>query len=292
MVESPRTCLRVNLVRQPVKDSSSRAHQFARLWLDHLRSQSDLQLDDCFVEIDCGELPAGHSGLGSGTQLAQSTAAGINRLLGLPPSRVIDVARVLDRGQRSLIGSLGFEHGGLIVDRPLSLDTKPGSSIDYLAARVALPDDWRVLLIRHPAAVRTFGDREKALFSGFEKRLCPEAVILESWIENAIVPAATSGDFAGFCQAVYEYGRLSGEYYRAIQGGPYNGPFVTGIVEKVRSMGVCGVGQSSWGPVVFAWCSDQDQANAVAGALQQLMGISTMIEISQVRNLPAEIELN
>lgn len=292
MLESPCTRLQMRRVDEPVDDPASRARQFARLWLDYLSSQSDLRIDDCFVEIDCGELPVSHSGLGSGTQLAQATAAGINRLFGLPPTSALEVARVLDRGQRSLIGTLGFENGGLIVDRPGLRTPANVSGIEGLAARVALPDDWRVVLIRHPGAKRTYGQRERALFNELRNRPCPESTTLEGLIDNGLLYAANARNFHEFSDAVYEYGRLSGEYYREIQGGPYNGPIVNGIVEDVRRMAVRGVGQSSWGPVVFAWCSDQDQASAVANALQHSLDESTVIETTRVRNLPADIKLN
>ena len=292
MLESPCTRLQLRQVDQSVDDPSNRAQQFAGLWLNYLRCQSNLGIDDCFIAIDCGKLPASHSGLGSGTQLAQATAAGINRLFGLPPASALEVARVLDRGQRSLIGSLGFEHGGLIVDRPLLRATATESGNEFLAAQVFLPEEWRVVLIRHPGSTRTFGQRERVLFDELGKRPCPECITLEGLIDNGLLPAANAGNFADFSNAVYEYGRLSGEYYREIQGGPYNGPVVNGIVDNVLRLGIRGVGQSSWGPVVFGLCSDQDQACAIAHALRQSLDESTAIDISQVRNLPAEIKSN
>lgn len=292
MVESPRTCLRMSLIRQLVKKASNRTEKFSRAWLDHLRNQSGVSFDQCFVDTVCIEMPPRHAGLGSGTQLAQATAAGINRLLGLPPANAIEVAHVLDRGQRSLIGSLGFEHGGLIVDRPFASFGPPCCSNDCLSDRVMLPNDWRVILIQHPATKRTFGNREEMLFKLLEQRPCPEAVILESLIKDALVPAARRAEFSGFCEAVYEYGWRSGLYYREIQGGPYNGRVVTEIVDLVRKTGVQGVGQSSWGPVVFAWCSDQDQASSICRQLRQSMDSGAVIEVTRVRNEPAEVLLN
>jgi beta-RFAP synthase len=285
MLDRPNTRLHVEQASPVTSGPSARAMIFAEQWLAHLEAARPM------LRIEVTEMPGEHCGLGSGTQLAQATAAGVNCLLGLPPASVVEVAQVLDRGQRSLIGSLGFQYGGLIVDRPLTSLQEQDPSDDCLAAHVCLPDHWRAVLVHHPAGARTFGVRERALFDQLEKRSGSEALALESMIEGQIVPAAEAGDFTEFSKAVFEYGWLSGKYYHAIQGGAYNGPIITGIVERVRRLGIEGVGQSSWGPVVFAWCPDRDQAINVAARLQEMLDSSVAIEIAPVRNRPADVLL-
>ena len=66
-----------------------------------------------------------------------------------------------------------------------------------------------------------------------------------------MVPALVDDDLDSFGEAVYEYNRLAGEMFQSVQGGIYANAWVEATVEKLRAMGIKGVGQSSWGPVVF-----------------------------------------
>ena len=60
---------------------------------------------------------------------------------------------------------------------------------------------------------------------------------------------------------MYRFGRRAGLCYAAVQGGPYGSPRVEMLVERIRSFGVAGVGQSSWGPTIYATCRDQTEAD-------------------------------
>ena len=60
----------------------------------------------------------------------------------------------------------------------------------------------------------------------------------------------------------------AGEPFAADQGGPYAGPAVTGLIDKLRAWDFAGVGQSSWGPTVFAFAPDHSTAGALAAKLR------------------------
>ena len=51
---------------------------------------------------------------------------------------------------------------------------------------------------------------------------------------------------------MYELNARAGDAFAAAQGGRYAAPAVTALVARLRGLGVKGVGQSSWGPTVFA----------------------------------------
>ena len=80
----------------------------------------------------------------------------------------------------------------------------------------------------------------------------------------AILPAAEAGDLEAFGEAVHEFNRRAGEPFAAAQGGPYASPAVAGLIGELRQLGVAGVGQSSWGPTVFAVVGDIDIALSLA----------------------------
>lgn len=285
MIEQPRTT--VHVARNPTaRDPDypvSRAERFARRWirsLDHSPREP--------LSVRLTESPPEHSGFGSGTQLAQAVAAGVNRVLDLPAPDGLQVARILDRGNRSMVGSLGFAMGGCLVD-----DANPASGqtglADVLQHRRAIPETWRVLLVRHQPTRRTFGERERAAFDRLGNGDGEAARHLEQLIDERILPALEAADFSAFGEAVFEYGQVSGNYYSEIQGGPYNGPHVTRIVDLLRGSGVQGVGQSSWGPVVFGWCRDDAQADAVARQIELQWGADCEVTGSGVCNVPAII---
>ncbi len=78
--------------------------------------------------------------------------------------------------------------------------------------------------------------------------------------ETAILPAAQAGDLEAFGEAVHEFNRRAGEPFAAAQGGPYASPAIAELIADVQTLGVRGVGQSSWGPTVFAVVADSDTA--------------------------------
>jgi predicted sugar kinase len=163
----------------------------------------------------------------------------------------------------------------------------PTGSGDAVGARIEMPADWRVVLVCHRDTPLVWGDREDTAFQSLAGTDDDRGTELESLIDQRMLPAARSADFDAFSDAVYEYGRLSGLYYRGIQGGPYNGPAVGRAVVCLREIGVSGTGQSSWGPTVFGWCRDEDHAAAAVRQLESRLGPGYERWISQVQNTPA-----
>ena len=197
--------------------------------------------------------PAEHVGLGVGTALGLSVALAVSLGERMPPD-ADEQALQVGRGKRSGIGLHGFRLGGFLIDAG-----KPtGARLPELAGRTAFPDDWRIVLVRPQVTERWAGDREQAAFDrprppGHPDRMAELAV-------SVLLPAARQADFNTFAPALGEYNRLAGEPFAADQGGLYAGPEVTTVVETLRSWGWSGVGQSSWGPTVFAICPDERTA--------------------------------
>lgn len=89
-----------------------------------------------------------------------------------------------------------------------------------------------------------------------------------------MLPALAERDLDGFGEALYEFNRLVGEAFRAVQGGIYAHPGSEELVAFVRREGVQGVGQSSWGPTLYAVVGDEEQAQWLARGLRQRFGFS------------------
>jgi len=215
-------------------------------------------------EVTVCEAPEQHMGLGSGTQLAMAVVSGLDRIVGHQTAPAGDLAAAADRSRRSSVGTYGFLQGGLIVE----LGKESTEPVGKLFCRCSFPDRWRWLLIRPerlPPAI--FGTEEQAAFARVPH--VPQEVRsrLAHLACEELVPAAKQAEFGRFSDALYEYGYLSGSCFSECQGGPYRGELLTRIVRQVRARGVMGVGQSSWGPTLFALLPDQDAAEELAADL-------------------------
>jgi len=196
-----------------------------------------------------------HAGFGSGTQLELAVARTLLALLGRSDYSAADLACWTGRGRRSAVGVHGFAHGGLIVEAGKRGD----EGIAPLVVHAVLPEEWRIVTVLPAGHSGLHGDAECRAFDQLpasdsaRDRLC-RLVLLE------MIPALRVGDFPMFAEAVYEFNARVGELFAPIQGGRYAQPLIADGIRKLRCLGVRGVGQSSWGPAIFALVEDEDRA--------------------------------
>jgi beta-RFAP synthase len=214
--------------------------------------------------------PAEHVGLGVGTQLSLAVARAILRLAGMPEPTVEQLAGLTGRGGRSGIGLHGFHLGGLIVDggRKGEIECPP------LLVRLKFPEDWSILIVQPPGERGLHGPLERRAFEnlplyapGVTDALC-RLVLLE------ILPAVIERDLQAFGAALGELQARVGECFSAAQGGIFTSAEATAIVEYLKRRGFVGVGQSSWGPTLYAFahCSEYDLVASVNG-LRERFGL-------------------
>jgi beta-RFAP synthase len=225
-------------------------------------------LPACRVHI---RAPRDHIGLGVGTQLGLSVAAALRRFLNLPDLPVETLAVDMHRGNRSAVGTHGFQHGGLIVDEGHC----GGASVGRLVTRRTVPETWRFVLVTPQAQRGLAGACESHAFTRLPP--VPDEVTRELWYitEHDMLPALERGDCGEFGDAVYRYGRLAGECFSAVQGGPFASREIADLIAAIRDYGVPGVGQSSWGPTVFAVCASLDAATALIECLRRKSNTQT-----------------
>jgi predicted sugar kinase len=108
-----------------------------------------------------------------------------------------------------------------------------------------------------------------------------------------MLPTLLQGDLDGFGEALYDFNLRAGQAFAAVQGGSYASRQVAELVAFVRRQGVRGVGQSSWGPAVFAVTKDPDQAMALADRLREhfRLGLAEVL-VTPARNCGAAVERN
>ena len=116
------------------------------------------------------------------------------------------------------------------------------------------------MLVSSPNDRGLSGDAEQHAFENLPPVPATVTERLQSLVIERMLPAARAADVDAFGDAIFEYGRLAGECFAPIQGGPYASPEVADCVAALRQLGAHGVGQSSWGHTVFAIVGDEDAA--------------------------------
>ena len=208
-------------------------------------------------------LAPAHNGLGSGTQSSLALAEGMCRVLDIDIDPNDLAVRVAGRGKRSAIGVHGYFGGGLIYE-----DADEPMPLNPIRSRIELPSDWRVVVMKPNEPTPTVsGTGEVDQFAALGRASRRQQTRLRETIENEILPAATAGNFADFSGAVARYNHAAGMLFADVQGGPYHGPAVTRLIDRCNGDGVRGVGQSSWGPGVFAWFESTTQANEFTASI-------------------------
>lgn len=213
-----------------------------------------------------------HTGLGSGTQLGLAVASGLAASWGLQCD-LATLARRVGRGLRSALGAHGFVHGGLLVEA----GKRAAHRLAPLVAQLAFPEPWRLVLILagKDCGDGIHGEREVQAFA--QLATCPASPeridVLCRLVLLGMLPALAERDLEAFGEAVYEFNRRVGEAFAPVQGGIYSSSQVAEMVAFARAQGIAGVGQSSWGPTVFAVAADNDQAEFLAAQLRGHFGL-------------------
>jgi beta-ribofuranosylaminobenzene 5'-phosphate synthase len=257
---------------------SGRVLEFARRFAATLRSP-DLLTPRHFL---VGQAAPEHAGLGTGTQLGLATA----RLLaeGSPVRPRADrLALLVQRGLRSALGVHGFEHGGFLVEA----GKLPESDlVSPLVARLPFPDDWRVLVAIPPHPAGLHGASEKEAFSVLAERPADESTTdsLCRLTLLGMLPAIQQLDVRAFGEALYEFNVRVGEMFAPVQGGVYSSGAVAELVTFLRGAGVAGVGQSSWGPAVFAVVGDGGKADDLAARVRERFPFGANVFVAKGMN--------
>jgi len=197
-----------------------------------------------------------HSGLGTGTQLAVSIAHGLDYLYGFQHP-LDQLALFVGRGKRSALGVHGFQRGGFLVDGGKRREDELGT----LVAQYPVSPDWRVLLITPPDTRGLSGPEEEQAFAELSAMPLEVSSSLCRLVLMEILPALQESDLHAFSRAIYEYGAMVGDYFAPVQGGRYADPRMRELVDWIRERGIEGVGQSSWGPTIFAFCESAELAS-------------------------------
>jgi len=226
-----------------------------------------------------------HIGLGSGTQMALAIGMGLNRFyeLGLT---VRDIAQLADRGVRSGIGIGVFEKGGLVLDggRGATTTTPP------LLAQMAVPDDWRFILVFDQRGQGLHGEQEINAFKQLPPFPRREAERLCYLLLMQAMPAVAEADLPKFGEVISELQTAVGEHFAPVQGGIFTSSEVAMAINWLKQQGAVAIGQTSWGPTGFCAVRGEDHAMQLVAQLQRQFASSHLnFMVVSARNQGAEI---
>lgn len=274
MVDRPRFVLRGRQADvDAIGGDDAGAVERVRRWLWELTKLRHVTANRCNIEppsvrIEVVESIPAHHGFGSGTQLALALADLLNA------QRIVfigDRAKTFGRGRRSLVGTLGHDHGGFVVDAG-------DSQAERFETRVVLrevPDSWRFVII-DPAASNTYsGATESEAFRTLPAMPGTVSNRLAELVTDAILPALTGSDFQAFAAGVAAFNRLVGMHFAPVQGGTYAEPLIRELALTLRDTDWPHLAQSSWGPAAVVFCEDQDSAEALTAFLEGVLPRNT-----------------
>ena len=285
MVDDPGIQLeiRASQKREHHGDLSNRIREFTDSWLRFTGFQPGQEF-----AIRLLKAPESHVGLGTGTQLGLAVAAGLYHFHHGETPGVETLARSVGRGKRSAIGTHGFMLGGLIVDGGKEF----ADQIAQLDLHLQLPESWRLVLIQCRNQPGISGAEEEGIFQPDLPRGIERRKLLIEIARHQIIPAVLEGDFDLFCQSVHEFGKSSGAYFADIQGGPFNGKRITEIIELARSRGIQGIGQSSWGPTLYALARSEEHAEQIRHQMSEDLYEDETIIVTRPSQAGARIQID
>jgi len=154
----------------------------------------------------------------------------------------------------------------------------------------AVPAAWRFVLVSPPAPPGLAGADEQLAFRDLPPPSEASVDRLCGLLWRGLLPTLAEEDFDGFSEALHEYGRLAGEFFSSVQGGPFAGSGVEQVVHHLRREGVSGVGQSSWGPTVYAAARNEDEAQRIAARVREQLHLEdNAVIVTSPRNEGAEL---
>ncbi len=233
-----------------------------------------------------------HVGLGSGTQLGLAVGTGISQLTGTMTNSW-DLAKILQRGAVSGVGTATFAGGGFVVDggKATKASTDKDDEIPPLIIRHDVPEDW-YFVVAIPRTTRGLsGERENRAFQELPSAKPESAKMASRLLVMKLLPAIVNDDIERFGEALTRIQISVGDAFTSAQGGRFASPEVTECVNAMLEAEAKGAGQSSWGPACYGLVRGAKAASQVKKAVLDVIdaGKRGPVFISAVNNQGAKI---
>jgi beta-ribofuranosylaminobenzene 5'-phosphate synthase len=237
-----------------------------------------------------------NQGFGSTTQLSLAVGRAVTRAHGLDVS-LLELVKALER--TSTGGIYPFQMGGFVVAGGFPI--KPGERIwlrdetliPPLIFHADFPEDWRFILARPLVAPKSPDkESEEEAFSTLQDREVPAELIHKGYFVLAakMLPALLERNAQAFGKALTEIQMTVGRIYQPVQEQLFN-PASQWLIPILNRSGALGIGQSSWGPTVYAFTDSPESAQSIAGKIKAEARGKAEVSIVGADNAGARIEV-
>lgn len=200
------------------------------------------------VQINVFEAIPAHIGLGSGTQFSLAIATALAKLFNVKAT-VPELAVAMGRARRTAVGTSIFELGGFVVDGGKNLTTPKCPPLIY---RQPFPSEWRFIVAVPNFKEGLSNSEENHAFEKLSKMPSEDVGQICRLIMLKLLPAIAEHDIECFGDALTKIQIITGNHFAQAQGGTYSSPAAAECIEFMKIAGAHGVGQSSWGPALYA----------------------------------------
>ena len=240
------------------------------------------------VHINVVQAIPAHIGLGSGTQFALAIATALASLLDVEAT-IPELAVAMGRAKRTAVGTSIFERGGFVVDGGKNLNTTKCPPLIY---RQPFPSEWRFIVAVPNLKEGLSNSEENHAFDRLTKMPAEDAGQICRLIMLKLLPAIVEHDIESFGSALTKIQIITGNHFAQAQGGTYSSPAAADCIQFMKKAGAYGVGQSSWGPALYAVVK-QEEAKAVLSKVKAYLreGVGGQAFITKANNKGATIRV-
>ncbi len=201
-----------------------------------------------------------HVGLGSGTQLTLAVGLALARLLNVKSS-IPEIAYVMERMQRTGVGTTIFERGGFVVDGGKSQKDE-ATKVPPIIFHHRFPEDWSFVVVLPKGVEGLSNEAEKLAFNRLPPMPAEEVGKECRLIMMKLIPSLAEKNIEYFGEALTDIQNVIGDYFSQVQGGRYSNPATAGTIKFMQQIGAYGVGQSSWGPACYGLFGSDEAGKA------------------------------
>jgi beta-RFAP synthase len=241
------------------------------------------------VHLNVVEAIPSHVGLGSGTQFSLAIAVALAKLLNVKAS-IPELAVAMGRARRTSVGTTIFEKGGFVVDGGKNL--KDPAKFPPLLYRQPFPREWRFIVAVPNLNQGLSNSEENSAFNKLTKMPVEDVGQICRLTMLKLLPALAEHDIECFGDALTKIQVLTGNHFAQAQGGIYSSPTAAECIEFMKKTGAHGVGQSSWGPALYAVVK-QVQAKQTLSMVKAYLrkGVGGQVFIAKPNNRGATIKI-
>jgi beta-RFAP synthase len=240
------------------------------------------------VHINVIQAIPAHIGLGSGTQFSLAIATALASLFDVKAT-IPELAVAMGRARRTSVGTSIFEWGGFVVDGGKNLNTTKCPPLIY---RQPFPKEWRFIVALPNLKEGLSNSEENHAFDRLTKMPVEDVGQICRLIMLKLLPAIAEHDIESFGSALTKIQEITGNHFAQAQGGTYASPAAAECIEFLKKAGAFGVGQSSWGPALYAVVK-KEEAKAVLSKVKTYLrkGVGGQAFIAKANNKGAIIRV-